>query len=76
MYPLQPPAQEQQGRPTPELRERKPPVPPVRGLGPEPVQAPAGWKMFQAILKTLALLERPEPVQGLRREPEGRPGRE
>jgi len=32
--------------------------------------------MFQAILKTLALLERPEPVQGLRREPEGRPGRE
>ena len=61
MYPLQPPAQEQQGRPTPELREREPPVPPVRGLGQEPtaLQGPArkghpalvqaGWKMFQAI---------------------------
>ena len=36
MYPLQPPAQEQQGRPTPEPREREPPVPPVWGLGQEP----------------------------------------
>ena len=32
--------------------------------------------MFQAIPELLALSERPEPVQELRREPEERPGRE